>query len=92
MLRLEDFRDATDEEFAAMLSALTEQEQMVLMLLRGIGSAALSYAEVGGELGLSTVEVQHIETKALETLERLNTGWHQGKLVLVHSDGTREEF
>ncbi len=92
MIRLEDLKDLGDEEFAAMLTPLTEQEQMVLMLLRGMGSDPLSHGEIGGELSLTTAEVRKIETKALETIERLNSGWRQESFVLIHSDGRREEF
>ena len=39
MLTIEDFKGATDEEFIGMLGSLTEREQMVLLLRRGLNGA-----------------------------------------------------
>ncbi|MBQ9060252.1 MAG: hypothetical protein IJ128_03830 [Firmicutes bacterium] len=93
MLTIDDFRGATDEEFLGMLGSLTEREQMVLLLRRGVnGNAPMSSEAVGSELGITGPEVQKIESKALETVERLNTGWREQRFVIIHKDGTREEF
>ena len=93
MLTIDDFRGATDEEFLGMLGSLTEREQMVLLLRRGMnGTEPMSCEAVGSELGITSPEVKKIESKALETVERLSTGWREERFVIVHKDGTREEF
>ena len=93
MLTIDDFRGATDEEFIGMLGSLTEREQMVLLLRRGLnGAEPMSCEAIGSELGITSPEVKKIESKALETVERLNTGWREQRFVIVHKDGTREEF
>ena len=90
---LQDFSAVPDEEFMEMLDALSEQEQTVLLLLRGVGgSEPMSHEEAGRELGVTAEEAEQIEAKALESLERMNSGWKQGSIILFHGDGTAERF
>ena len=93
MITLSDFADATDEEFMEMLNPLTEKEQIVLLLLRGVnGLEAMQREEAAKELGVTESEVGQIESKALETIERMNRGWKQDSFILVHGDGSMEKF
>ena len=93
MITLSDFADATDEEFMEMLNPLTEKEQIVLLLLRGVnGLEAMPREEAAKELGVTESEVGQIESKALETIERMNRGWKQDSFILVHGDGSMEKF
>lgn len=93
MIDLNLFENITDEEFQDMLEALSEKEQLVLLLLRGVnGSIPMSREEVARELGLTDDEIRSIEARALETIERMNSGWRENSFVIVHGDGTLEEF
>ena len=93
MIDLKTFENVGSEEFLEMIEGLTEKEQAVLMVLRGEdGTEPRTHEEAGRELGIPAEEVRQIETRALETMERLYSGWRQGKFVLIHKDGTREDF
>ena len=93
MIDLKLFDNVTSEEFLFMLEGLTEKEQMVLMTLRGEdGAGPRSYVEAGAELGMTPEEVSRTEARALQTLERMYSGWRQGRFVIVRKDGSREEF
>ena len=93
MIDLDIFKTATDEEFMEMTDALTENEQAVLLLLRGVGGLApMSSEEAGRELGMTGEEVRDAERRALQTVERLNSGWRKGSIIIFHGDGTQEEF
>lgn len=93
MVTLSDFETAADEEFMEMLDGLTQKEQAVLLLLRGVnGEEPMTHAQVGRELGRTAEEVQQIEVKALETVECMNSGWKQGSFIIFHGDGTTEQF
>ena len=93
MIDLNLFDNLTSVEFLSMLDGLTEKEQMVLMTLRGEdGADARTYEAAGAELSMTAEEVQQIENRALETLESMHSGWRQGSFVIVHKDGSREEF
>ena len=100
MIDLNFFDDLSDEEFLAMTESLTEKEQMTLMVLRQIDGTVREdaagdsdvYERAAHELDMTADEVKQTEARALDTLERLYSGWRQGKFVIVHKDGSREEF
>ena len=93
MIDLKLFDKLSSEEFLSMLEGLTEKEQMVLMTLRGEdGAGSRSHEDACKELNMPAEEVIQIEARALESLERMHSGWRQGRFVIVHKDGSREEF
>ena len=92
MITLDFFKEIDDEEFVELLGSLSEQEQMVLMLLRGIGTDPMDHETVAGELGITASEVRDLEVKALDTIERLNSGWKPENFIIFHEDGSLEQF